>query len=191
MSPAQVSAVAVSAALSAAIVWALVALARERSGDPSMRRGVWTGFGLLGLAAVGGLAWAGAAAFEQGAVPALPTAHFTGTSAQGLWSFTRRDRGLLTENKEPSKDLRLVTGQPIELTLRAGAEATEFFVPGLGLRTVLEPRAQEVLRFTPAGPVGAKDAAAYRSVCLRFCRGDAGVRPFLVIVAGAAPVLAF
>jgi heme/copper-type cytochrome/quinol oxidase subunit 2 len=191
MSIAQASAVIASGALGAVIVWALLALARERSRDASMRRGVWAGFAVLGLSAVAGLVWAGSTAYDQGAVSLLPTVRFEATARDGLWSFRRTDRGLLPEQKHPNKDLRLVTGQPVELSLRAGGQATEFFVPGLGLRKVLEANAQDVLRFTPAGPVGTDEAAAYRSVCLRYCRGPAGVRPFLVLVAASKPAVAY
>ena len=154
--------------------------------DASYRRGVWlVMLVVLGLsgAVVGIYGWRAAAVHAPSQHPALEV---DAICEQGVWRFKRR--GSTTPSQ---RDLRLRGGRPVRLHLTASKQATEFFVPGLGLKQKLAAGGKAQLDLRPPSPRDISEAAVYRSVCLHYCRGASAVRPFVVVVEAPRGVLAY
>ena len=154
--------------------------------DGSYRRKVWVPMILLLCLFGGALANYGWRAVKVHAPNEHPAFQVTAVCDKGVWTFTAEGRVELS-----ARDLRLRGGRDVQLRLKAGQHATEFFVPGLGLKQRLAAGAEATLRFRPPSPVGSDEAALYRSVCLHHCRGADAVRPFLVVVEAPRGILAF
>ena len=159
---------------------------KRPEGKPGYRRGVWLAMiGLLVVfgAMLGNYGWRAVAVHAPSDHPPLEV---LASCQAGIWTFSARGR-----SQEAQRDLRLRGGRDVHLTLQAKEQATEFFVPGLGLKQRLKAGEQAELRFRPPSPTRSDEAALYRSVCLHHCSGAYAVRPFLLVVEAPRGILAY
>ena len=154
--------------------------------DSSYRRLAWIPMILLLCLFGAALANYGWRAVKVHAPNEHPAFEVSATCDKGVWTFSAQGRVERT-----ARDLRLRGGRDVRLRLSAGQHATEFFVPGLGLKQRLAAGAEAILTFRPPTPAGSDEAALYRSVCLHHCRGKDAVRPFLVVIEAPRGILAF
>ena len=154
--------------------------------DSSYRRAAWIPMILLLCLFGGALANYGWQAVQVHAPNQHPALQVSATCEKGVWTFAAEGR-----IERVTRDLRLRGGRDVRLRLKAGNHATEFFVPGLGLKKRLDPNELATLSFRPPSPTGSDEAALYRSVCLHHCRGKEAVRPFLVVIEAPRGILAF
>ena len=154
--------------------------------DSSYRRKVWIPMLLLLSVFGAALANYGWRAIKVHTPTEHPAFEVIASCDKGVWTFSANGRV-----ERSARDLRLRGGRDVRLRLKAGQHATEFFVPGLGLKRRLDAGEVATLAFRPPSPTGSDEAALYRSVCLHHCRGKEAVRPFLVVIEAPRGILAF